>query len=138
MDNTLILIVLATVVLAIIGLQQFFRRKPKADDPAPSMSFSQLAAPVAPQLASTVDIDAKPFTRWLCDQACAQTGIDLRQDPLALTRLADAATKAQNDFVNSEEIEINLPYISADTSGPKHFKLTVNRHQMNRLGLRLV
>lgn len=138
MDNALTIIILAIVVLSIVALLQFFRRKPKADDPVQPMSFGETAAPATPKLASAADIDAKSFTRWLCDQACAQTGIDLRQDAMALTRLAEAAAKAQNEFATSDKVEISLPYLSADASGPKHFKLTVDRHDVNRLGLRMV
>lgn len=138
MDNALIIIVLAIVVLAIAGLTQFFRRKPEADVPAQPMSSSPPAAPVSPRLASAADIDAKPFTRWLCDQACAQTGLDLRQDVMALTRLAEAATKAQSEIERKGKAEISLPYISADARGPKHFSLTVTREQLDRLGPRLI
>ena len=138
MDNTLALLVLGIVVLAIVALLQFFRRKTNADDLAPPMLVAAPPASGAPKIATAKDIDAKPFTRWLCDQACAQTGLDLRKDPIALTRLSEAATKAQNELANAAKTEINLPYISADARGPKHFTLKITREQVAALPQRMV
>lgn len=138
MDNTLILIVLAIAILAIVALPRLWRGSknetneslgpPRVKhEPAQSKSHS------APALASAKEIDANPFTRWLCDQACSQTGMNLRNDPLALTRLAEAAARARVEIGNSGETEISLPYIAADASGPKHFALTITREQLARI-----
>ncbi len=79
------------------------------------------------------EIDAQPFTRWLCDQACTQTGGDLRQDTMALSRIAEAAANARGEINKRGESEISLPYISPDAHGPKNFTLKVTREQLARI-----
>jgi len=63
---------------------------------------------------------------WLIDEFKAETGIDLSQDKMALQRLKDAAETAKKELSTKDETEINLPFITADASGPKHLvkKLT--------------
>lgn len=63
---------------------------------------------------------------WLISEFKAETGIDLSQDKMALQRLKDAAEQAKKELSTKEETEINLPFITADASGPKHLvkKLT--------------
>jgi hypothetical protein len=138
MDNMLIIIVLAIAILAIVALPRVWRgRRDEAGDslapPPVTREPAQSQFHSASALASVKEIDADPFTRWLCDQARAQTGINLRNDPLALTRLAEAAAKARVEIGNSGETEISLPYITADASGPKHFALTITRAQLARI-----
>ncbi len=60
-------------------------------------------------------------------------GIDLKNDPLALTRLKEAAEKAKIELSSSSETEINLPYITADASGPKHLQLKISRAKLESL-----
>ncbi len=60
-------------------------------------------------------------------------GIDLKQDPAALQRLKEAAEKAKITLSSSESTEINLPYITADAKGPKHFKMTLTKSEFERL-----
>jgi molecular chaperone DnaK len=62
-----------------------------------------------------------------------ENGIDLRQDPLALQRLKEAAEKAKIELSSSMETEINLPYITADASGPKHLSVRLNRAKFESL-----
>jgi molecular chaperone DnaK len=66
------------------------------------------------------------IVQWLIDEFKAETGIDLSQDKMALQRLKDAAETAKKELSTKEETEINLPFITADASGPKHLvkKLT--------------
>jgi len=66
------------------------------------------------------------IVQWLIDEFKAETGIDLSQDKMALQRLKDAAEQAKKELSTKEETEINLPFITADASGPKHLvkKLT--------------
>ena len=138
MDSTLIILLLIIVILAIVAVPRFFQRKNDPDDLAPPLPASAAPAAKPPRIATASEIDTKPFTRWLCDQASKQTGIDLRNDPLALTRLTEAAAKAQSELENAAKTEINLPYISADARGPQHFKITVTREQLGNLPSRLV
>lgn len=62
-----------------------------------------------------------------------EQGIDLKEDPAALQRLKEAAEKAKIALSSAESTEINLPYITADAKGPKHFKKTLTRAEFERL-----
>jgi molecular chaperone DnaK len=69
----------------------------------------------------------------LCDEFKKDSGIDLRKDMLALQRLKDAAEKAKIELSSSAQTEINLPYITADQSGPKHLAIKVTRAKFESL-----
>lgn len=62
-----------------------------------------------------------------------EQGIDLKEDPAALQRLKEASEKAKITLSSSESTDINLPYITADAKGPKHFRLTLSRAQLENL-----
>src|SRR5215510_12092227 len=70
---------------------------------------------------------------YLCDEFKKESGIDLRKDMLALQRLKDAAEKAKIELSSSQQTEINLPYITADQSGPKHLTMKVTRAKFESL-----
>ncbi len=70
---------------------------------------------------------------WMADQFLEDTGIDLRQDRLALQRLKEVAERAKCDLSTATETTINLPFIAADASGPKHFNKTLTRDQFETL-----
>ncbi|MFS8131370.1 MAG: molecular chaperone DnaK [Candidatus Dojkabacteria bacterium] len=67
-----------------------------------------------------------------------EQGIDLKEDPAALQRLKEAAEKAKITLSSSESTEINLPYITADAKGPKHFRMTLTRGDFEKLVSNLV
>ncbi len=67
-----------------------------------------------------------------------EQGIDLKDDPAALQRLKEAAEKAKIALSSSEQTEINLPYITADAKGPKHFKLNLTKSEFEKLITELV
>ena len=69
----------------------------------------------------------------LCDEFKKDSGIDLKKDILALQRLKDAAEKAKIELSSSAQTEINLPYITADQSGPKHLAVKVTRAKFESL-----
>jgi molecular chaperone DnaK len=69
----------------------------------------------------------------LCDEFKKDNGVDLRKDMLALQRLKDAAEKAKIELSSSTQTEINLPYITADQSGPKHLAIKVTRAKFESL-----
>jgi molecular chaperone DnaK len=75
---------------------------------------------------------------WMAGQFLADTGIDLRQDRLALQRLKEVAERAKCDLSSATETGINLPFIAADASGPKHFNKTLTREQFESLVTDLV
>ena len=66
------------------------------------------------------DFDER-IMNWMADQFLADTGIDLRKDRLALQRLKEVAERAKCELSSSTETNINLPFIAADATGPKHF-----------------
>ncbi len=69
----------------------------------------------------------------LADQFMKETGIDLRNDRMAMQRLKEAAEKAKHELSSSLETEITLPFITADDSGPKHLNTTLTRGQLESL-----
>src|SRR6266852_1679279 len=70
---------------------------------------------------------------WLADEFREEQGIDLRQDRMALQRLKEAAEKAKKELSSSLQTEINLPFITADASGPKHLNITLARSKLEQL-----
>ncbi len=70
---------------------------------------------------------------YLCDEFKKESGIDLRKDMLALQRLKDAAEKAKIELSSSQQTEVNLPYITADQSGPKHLAIKITRAKFEAL-----
>ena len=70
---------------------------------------------------------------WLVQEFRQESGIDLRTDSMALQRLRDAAEKAKIELSTVPETEVNLPFITADASGPKHMVLTLTRARMEQL-----
>jgi len=75
---------------------------------------------------------------WLCDEFKKDQGIDLHQDKTALQRLKEAAEKAKVELSSVQQTEVNLPFITADASGPKHLNITLNRSKLEQLVMDLV
>ncbi|MDO8688874.1 MAG: molecular chaperone DnaK [Dehalococcoidia bacterium] len=75
---------------------------------------------------------------WLCDEYKKDQGIDLRQDRMALQRLKEAAEKAKCELSTVMQTEINLPFITADASGPKHLTMSLTRSKLEQLVMDLV
>ena len=78
------------------------------------------------------DFDLK-ILQYLCDEFKKTDGMDLMKDPLALQRLKEAAEKAKIELSNSMETDVNLPYITADSSGPKHLNIKITRAKFESL-----
>ena len=70
---------------------------------------------------------------WISDEFRREQGIDLRQDRMALQRLKEAAEKAKIELSTVVQTEINLPFITADASGPKHLQMTLTRAKLEQL-----
>ena len=70
---------------------------------------------------------------YLVDEFKKDQGIDLKQDPLAIQRLKEAAEKAKIELSSSSQTDINLPYVTADASGPKHMNLKLSRARLESL-----
>ena len=78
------------------------------------------------------DVDEK-IINWLADEFQADENMDLRKDPMALQRLKEAAEKAKIELSSSASTEINLPYVTATASGPKHLVRTLSRSKFEQL-----
>ena len=78
------------------------------------------------------DVDQK-IINWLADEFKAEEDFDLRQDPMALQRLKEAAEKAKIELSSATQTEINLPYITATASGPKHLVKPLSRAKFEQL-----
>ncbi len=70
---------------------------------------------------------------WLVSEFKRENGIDLSKDPMGLQRLKEAAEKAKCELSSSQQTDINLPFITADASGPKHLNLTLTRAKLEQL-----
>lgn len=75
---------------------------------------------------------------WLADEFKKSDGIDLRNDPMALQRLREAAEKAKCELSSNKQTDVNLPFITADASGPKHLNITLTRAKFEGLVSKLV
>jgi len=78
------------------------------------------------------DFDLR-LIEFLADEFKQENGIDLHNDPLALQRLKEAAEKAKIELSSSQQTEVNLPYITADATGPKHLVVKLNRAKLESL-----
>jgi molecular chaperone DnaK len=75
----------------------------------------------------------KRIIDFLADEFKKEQGIDVRKDPLALQRLKEAAEKAKIELSSNQQTEVNLPYITADASGPKHLNVRITRAKLEAL-----
>ncbi|MCP4723535.1 MAG: molecular chaperone DnaK, partial [bacterium] len=78
------------------------------------------------------DFDQR-ILEWLADEFNNQEGVDLKKDPMALQRLRESAEKAKMELSSTTETEINLPFITATDSGPKHLNITLTRAKFEQL-----
>jgi molecular chaperone DnaK len=75
----------------------------------------------------------KAIVDWLAAEFKRDNGVDLKQDPMALQRLYEAAEKAKIELSSAQESQINLPYLTADASGPKHLDIRLTRSKLGDL-----
>jgi molecular chaperone DnaK len=78
------------------------------------------------------DLDQR-IIEWITQEFKKQEGIDLKTDPMALQRIKEAAEKAKIELSSTQQTDINLPFITADQSGPKHLHLTLSRSKLEQL-----
>ena len=78
------------------------------------------------------DLDQR-ITDWIVDEFRKDQGIDLKKDKMALQRLKEAAEKSKCELSTTHQTEINLPFITADASGPKHLAMTLTRAKLEQL-----
>jgi molecular chaperone DnaK len=83
------------------------------------------------------DLDQR-IMDWLCDEFKKDQGIDLRKDKTALQRIKEAAEKAKIELSTVQQTDVNLPFITADASGPKHLNIALTRAKLEQLVMDLV
>ena len=83
------------------------------------------------------DIDQRVMD-WVCGEFKKESGIDLKQDKMALQRLRDAAEKAKKELSTVAQTEISLPFITADATGPKHLSMMLSRAKLEQLSADLI
>jgi molecular chaperone DnaK len=83
------------------------------------------------------DFDLR-IIHFLADEFLKESGVDVRKDPLAMQRLKEAAEKAKIELSSSQQTDVNLPYITADASGPKHLNIKLTRAKLESLVEELV
>src|SRR3954453_6814724 len=80
----------------------------------------------------------KRIVDWLADEFKKEQGIDLRNDPQALQRLYEGAERAKVELSSTTQAQVNLPFITADASGPKHLNMTITRSKFEQLSQDLI
>ena len=78
------------------------------------------------------------LVNWTADEFKRENGIDLRKDPMALQRLVEACERAKRELSSAQGTDINLPFITADASGPKHLQMHLTRSKFEQLEDHLV
>ena len=75
---------------------------------------------------------------YLCDEFKKENGVDLHNDPIALQRLKESAEKCKIELSSTQETEVNLPYITADSTGPKHLNVKISRSKLEKMVSELI
>src|SRR5207344_2880324 len=78
------------------------------------------------------DFDMR-IINFLAEEFLKESGVDVRKDPLAMQRLKEAGEKAKIELSSSQQTDVNLPYITADASGPKHLNVKLTRSKLEAL-----
>ena len=73
------------------------------------------------------------IVNYLCDEFKKESGIDIKKEPAAMQRIKDEAEKAKKELSSTTSVEINLPFLTADADGPKHFEHTLTRAKLEEL-----
>ena len=76
---------------------------------------------------------AQPVADWIIEEFRKDQGVDLSKDALALQRIREAVEKARDELSSKSSAEINLPFITADVSGPKHLNVALTRAKLDQL-----
>lgn len=137
-----IVAIIVTVVVVV-----FISRRDDFVNPFAKSSRNEQSTPVQPKnnISSEVPKDIAPhlyrhpetdqeaaLIDWLVAEASAQTGVNLTNDKLARERLVDAARKAMKELEEIDSTQISLPFLAADSQGPKHFEIKISRQMLDQ------
>lgn len=120
-----IVITIALVVIAGFVLVRWNARHEAASPEEPRTADAPSSVVPA---ASRDERASDPLVNWLLDRASEQTGVPVASDAVARGRIAEAAAKAMDDLRAGRSTSINLPFLVADASGPKHFAVRFQRN----------
>ena len=127
-----VIIVLTVIVVAVAyALGTFWRRRQGAFPEPPEPGVSKAAG--GPAAAPISDREVRAVVSWLLSQAFEQTGIRVADDRLAYQRIVEAAQKAVAELKTQDSFDVSLPYLTADTSGPKHLEARITREMIEEL-----
>jgi hypothetical protein len=127
---TLIIVLAILVVVGAYALGTYMRRRQEDEPPLP------LPRPAKKPVAATLpmpDREVRVVVNWLLSQAFEQTGIRVADDKLAYERIVEAAHKAVQALKTQDAIDISLPFLTADASGPKHLEARLTREMITEL-----
>ncbi|NUM46701.1 MAG: Hsp70 family protein [Anaerolineales bacterium] len=130
------------VVVAIVVVLALSRREdfvnpfsgPKASPPPPKNISPEVPQTIAPNLYTAPALDGEAaLVDWLIGQASAQTRIKLEHDPMVRERMLNAVRNAMRDLETQDTTQISLPFLAADTTGPKHFEIKITRSMLDQM-----
>jgi hypothetical protein len=111
-------------------LGTYLRRRQEDETPLPAPALPKRASsPPAP----VADREVRVVVNWLLSQAFEQTGIRVADDKLAYERIVEAAHKAVKSLKTQPVVDVSLPFLTADASGPKHLEARLTREMINEL-----
>jgi|SRR5579859_4421288 len=127
-----VIIVLTVIVVAVAyALGTYWRRRQGVFPEPPPAGLPKTAGGAA--AAPISDREVRAVVSWLLSQAFEQTGIRVADDRLAYQRIVEAAQKAVADLKTHDTVDVSLPYLTADTSGPKHLEARITREMIEEL-----
>jgi hypothetical protein len=126
---TIIIVLALLVVIGAYVLGTYLRRR--QEDQAPMPPPPPLKR--APTAAGLPEREVRVVVNWLLSQAFEQTGIRVADDKLAYDRIVTAARKAVNDLKTQNAVDVSLPFLTADASGPKHLEARLTQEMINEL-----
>ena len=127
-----LIIAAAVAIAATLILGRLWRRSEgELSTPSPAPMPVTPAKSGLPQ--TRLDREGQALVNWLLERALQETGVPIANDPLALQRLAEAAQSALEQLQGQESASINLPFLTADASGPKHFNIEITRSKLKEV-----
>ena len=129
-----VLIIAAVVVIAATLILGRLWRRSEGGLSTPSPAPTPVTPPKNDLPQTRLDREGQALVKWLLDRAGQETGVPLAKDPLAVQRIAEAALSAVDQLREKDSASINLPFLTADASGPKHFNIEITRSKLKEVG----
>jgi hypothetical protein len=130
MQWAVIIVLAILVVIGAYALGTYLRRRQEDDAPMPAPQLPRRASSTP---AAVPDREVRVVVNWLLSQAFEQTGIRVADDKLAYERIVEAAHKAVKSLKTQPAVDVSLPFLTADASGPKHLEARLTREMINEL-----